>query len=176
MLKQSKSSSTFHTCSCAQRGRQERARTSKGTAVTYGTLLRKRATGRPIEQTALETELKLDVSAENLGILKRHPFFRDQKSSRKEELISIYLDTKDRVLRRHGLSYRLRRKGEELRQTIKGTYQGILDRAERETSFTCDGDNANSVEAFLRHLDRVPTALKPVVKTRKTGNLPDWRG
>ena len=122
--------------------------------------------GRPIERAALEVELKLDVSAENLGILRRHPFFLDQKSSRKEELISIYLDTEDRVLRRHGLSYRLRRKGEELRQTIKGTYRGILDRAERETSFTCDGDNANSIDAFLRHLDRLPTALKPVVKTR----------
>ena len=80
-------------------------------------------------------------------------------------MISIYLDTRICACR-HGLSYRLRRKGEELRQTIKGTYRGILDRAERETSFTCDGDNANSIDAFLRHLDHLPTALKPVVKTR----------
>jgi triphosphatase len=125
------------------------------------------ATRHPIERTALETELKLDVSAEHLDLLKRHPLFADHKSSRKEELVSIYLDTKDRVLRRHGQSFRLRSKGSELLQTIKGTYRGILDRSERETPFPHDGnDDPGAIDAFLRHLDRnLPTALKPIFKT-----------
>jgi triphosphatase len=71
------------------------------------------------------------------------------------------------VLRRHGLSFRFRRKGEELLQTIKGPYRGILDRSECETSFTRDGDDhPGAVDAFLRDLDRnLPTALKPIFKT-----------
>jgi hypothetical protein len=50
----------------------------------------------------LETELKLEVSAENLDILKRHPLFRNLRSSGKHELVSIYLDTKDRTFGRQG--------------------------------------------------------------------------
>ena len=125
-------------------------------------------TGRPIEQTAaLETELKLDVSAEHLDLLKRHPLFADHKSGHKEELVSIYLDTKDCVLRRNGLSFRLRRKGGHLLQTIKGTYRGILDRGEREIPFPHDGDDhPGAIDAFLRRLDRnLPTALKTIFKT-----------
>jgi uncharacterized protein YjbK len=61
--------------------------------------------------------------------LKDHPLFSNRESSRNEELVSIYLDTKDRALRRQGLSLRLRRKGEELLQTTKGAYQGFLDAA-----------------------------------------------
>ncbi|QHO75617.1 hypothetical protein ACH79_26245 [Bradyrhizobium sp. CCBAU 051011] len=82
--------------------------------------------------------------------------------------ISIYLDTKDRVFRRHGLSFRLRRKGEKVLQTIKGPYRGVLDRSERETPFTGDGDDhPGAVEVFMRHLDgNLPTSLRPVFKTR----------
>ena len=44
----------------------------------------------------------------------------------------------------------------------------MLDRTERETSFSCDGDDhPGAVDAFLRQLDRnLPTSLKPVFKTR----------
>lgn len=120
------------------------------------------------QQTGLESELKLEVSARHLDMLRRHSFFRDRKSSGKHELISIYFDTKDSVLRRHGLSFRLRRKGDQLFRTIKGTYRGMLDRPERETLFIYDReDHPGSVDAFLQHLDRnLPTALKPIFKTR----------
>lgn len=121
-----------------------------------------------VQQIGLESELKLEVSAKHLDLLKRHPLFRSRKSSGKGELISIYFDTNDRVLRRHGLSFRLRRKGDQLFQTIKGTYRGMLDRAERETLFAYDGeDHSGSVDAFLQNLDRnLPTALEPIFKTR----------
>lgn len=39
---------------------------------------------RAIQRTALETELKLDVSAEHLVILKTHPLLLDRKSYGKE--------------------------------------------------------------------------------------------
>ena len=129
--------------------------------------------GRPassamLQRAALEVELKLDTAAEHLDILKKHPLFRNSRPSRKDEVVSIYLDTKDRVFRRHGLSFRLRRKGEKVLQTIKGPYRGVLDRSERETPFTGDGDDhPGAVEAFMRRLDRnLPTSLKPVFKTR----------
>lgn len=124
--------------------------------------------GRAVQRTGLESELKLEVSARHLDMLRRHSFFRDRKSSGKHELISIYFDTKDSVLRRHGLSFRLRRKGDQLFRTIKGTYRGMLDRAEQETLFIYDGEgHTGSVDAFLQHLDRnLPTALKPIFKTR----------
>jgi triphosphatase len=124
--------------------------------------------GRAVQRTGLESELKLEVSARHLDMLRRHPFFRNRKSSGKHELISIYFDTKDSVLRRHGLSFRLRRKGDQLYRTIKGTYRGMLDRAELETLFIHDGEgHTGSVDAFLQHLDRnLPTALKPIFKTK----------
>jgi uncharacterized protein YjbK len=102
----------------------------------------RRASSATLQRAALEVELKLDTAAEHLDILKRHPLFCNRRSSRKDEVVSIYLDTKDRVFRRHDLSFRLRRKGKELLKTIKEPYRGILNRTERETSFSCDGDEA----------------------------------
>jgi triphosphatase len=122
-----------------------------------------------IERTVLETELKLDVSAEHLDILKNHPLFRNLRSSGKHELVSIYLDTTGRTFGRQGLSLRLRRKGKQLFRTIKGTYRGILERTEWETPFNCDGGNQpGSVDAFFKRLEdrRLPTVLKPIFKTR----------
>jgi len=100
--------------------------------------------------------------------LKNHPLSRNRRSTRNDELVSIYLDTKNRVLGRQGLSFRLRRKENEILQTIKGPYRGILNRSERETSFIRDQDaHPGAVDTFLRDLDRnLPTALKPIFKTR----------
>jgi hypothetical protein len=94
-----------------------------------GNLLERRAPSASFEWTALETELKLSVATEDLDVLKNHPIFRSRKSSAKGKLVSIYFDTKDRMFNRHGLSFRLRRKGEQLRQTIKGMHRGVLNAA-----------------------------------------------
>ena len=169
MLKQSKASepsiSAPIVSAVAKRSNASAVR-MKGQRV--GNLLERRAPSASFEWTALETELKLSVTTEDLDVLKNHPIFRSRKSSAKGELVSIYFDTKDRVLNRHGLSFRLRRKGEQLRQTIKGMHRGVLERSERETPFICDGDDLpGSIDSFLQHLDRdLPTALKPIFKTR----------
>ena len=121
------------------------------------------------QQKPLEIELKLDVSAKHIDMLKCHPLFRNCGSSGKRELISVYLDTKGRDFRRRGLSFRLRRKDGQLLQAIKGPYRGILGRTERETPFNFDGDGQpGSADAFLKRLGdrRLPTALKPIFKTR----------
>ena len=169
MLKQSKASKS--PVAAAVVGRATTRANGSGVSAQAGQPLgnlpgRRTPTAR-LQAAALEVELKLGVATEHLDILKNHPLFRNRRSSRKDELVSIYLDTKDRVLRRHGLSFRFRRKGEELLQTIKGPYRGILDRSERETSFTRDGDDhPGAVDAFLRDLDRnLPTALKPIFKS-----------
>jgi triphosphatase len=122
-----------------------------------------------VKLAPLEVELKLDVSAEDIDKLKRHSLARRWRSSGKRELISVYLDTVDHAFRRRGLSFRLRRKGERLLQTIKGAYRGILDRTEQETPFDCDRDDRHgSIETFLQQFEdrKLPTALKPIFKTR----------
>ena len=126
----------------------------------------RRSSSATIQRAALEVELKLDVTTEPLNILKSHPLFRYRRSSRKDEVVSLYLDTEDSAFRRHGLSFRLRRKGGKVLQTIKGPYRGVRDRSERETPFTGDAHFV-AANAFMRRLDRnVPTALKPVFKAR----------
>jgi inorganic triphosphatase YgiF len=121
------------------------------------------------QRKPLEIELKLDVSPEHIDMLKCHPLFRKCWSSGKRELISVYLDTKDRDFRRRGLSFRLRRKDGRLLQTIKGTYRGVLERTEREATFNWVGDDQHgSIETVLKQLKgrKLPTALKPIFKTR----------
>jgi triphosphatase len=121
------------------------------------------------QQTPLAIELKLDVSAEHIDLLKCHPLFRKGETSRKRELISVYLDTKGRDFYRSGLWFRLRRKDGRLLQAIKGPHRGILQRTERETPFNCDGeDQLGSADAFLKRLGdrRLPTALKPIFETK----------
>lgn len=133
----------------------------------FSDLLGRRGPSTTPRRAAVEVELKLDVAAEHLNGLKRHPLL-NKRSSRKEEVVSIYLDTKDRVFRRHGLSFRLRRKGGELLQAIKGPYRGILNRSERETLVIRNGsDSRRAVDAFLGDLDQnLPTALKPIFTTK----------
>jgi triphosphatase len=121
------------------------------------------------QQKPLEIELKLDVSAELVDMLKCHPLFRKWRSRGRRELVSVYLDTKDRDFRRRGLSFRLRRKDGRLLKTIKGTYRGVLERTELETPFDWDGaDQHGSIGAFLQRLEdgKLPTALKPIFKTK----------
>jgi inorganic triphosphatase YgiF len=165
MLKQSKSSNRSKAASVFNR----RATRADSSAFSSRRPLRNLSGGRSSSATpqraGLEVELKLGVTNKDLDILKDHPLFSNRESSRNEELVSIYLDAKDRALRRQGLSLRLRRKGEELLQTTKGAYQGFLDRSEHETSFIRDERNhPGAVGAFLRNLDR--TALKPIFKTK----------
>ena len=88
---------------------------------------------------AIESELKLHVTPENLLRLKRHPYLRSLAITRARtlKLYSIYYDTGDLELCRRAMALRLRRVGKQYLQTLKGGGEGsagLHQRNEWETS------------------------------------------
>jgi len=88
---------------------------------------------------AIETELKLHITPENLLRLRRHPYLRSLAITRARtlKLYSIYYDTADLELRRRAMALRLRRVGKRYLQTLKGGGEvsaGLHQRNEWETS------------------------------------------
>ncbi|MBI5659303.1 MAG: CHAD domain-containing protein [Nitrosomonadales bacterium] len=86
----------------------------------------------------VETELKLHIAPEHLNRLKRHPLLKQLSSARAttRNLYSVYYDTPDLWLRRHGMALRLRRAGKQWLQTMKGGGEvraGLHQRNEWET-------------------------------------------
>lgn len=69
-----------------------------------------------------EIELKLALPPTSLHRLSNNPLFENLKiaPSIRKELVSTYFDTQDHVLRKAGLSLRIRRDGSKFIQTIKG--------------------------------------------------------
>ena len=68
-----------------------------------------------------EIELKLAVAADRVGRLKRNPLIRTLATRRAvtSRLHSVYFDTPDLLLAKHGLSLRIRRIGDRRIQTLK---------------------------------------------------------
>ncbi|MBI3479200.1 MAG: CHAD domain-containing protein [Nitrosomonadales bacterium] len=71
---------------------------------------------------AVETELKLRVSPEQLARLKRHALLKTHSVTRPvmRRLYNIYFDTAKQELRQSGMALRLRRTGRLWLQTLKG--------------------------------------------------------
>lgn len=69
-----------------------------------------------------ETELKLRLPADCVARLQRNPLLKSSSISRpvRQQLYSIYYDTPNFDLKRHGVALRLRRSGKRWVQTIKG--------------------------------------------------------
>ncbi len=69
-----------------------------------------------------ETELKLRLPADCVVRLQRSPLLKSSSVSRPvtQKLYSVYYDTPDFDLKRHGIALRLRRSGRSWVQTIKG--------------------------------------------------------
>ena len=69
-----------------------------------------------------ETELKLRLPADCVARLQRNPLLKSSSISRPvtQKLYSIYYDTPNFDLKRHGVALRLRRSGKRWVQTIKG--------------------------------------------------------
>ena len=126
---------------------------------------------------AIETELKLHISPENLVRLKRHSFLRSLSSSRARtlKLFSIYYDTADLELRSRAMALRLRRAGKQFLQTLKGGGQvsaGLHQRNEWETpvlSEQLDFDALAACGGVLPH--GVRNRLQPVFVTDFSRNV-----
>jgi len=82
----------------------------------------------------VETELKLNIAAEHLAILRRHPFLRSLSVARARtvRVYSVYYDTAELKLRRHAMALRLRRIGKRWVQTLKGGGQASAGLHQRD--------------------------------------------
>ena len=79
-----------------------------------------------------EIELKLEVPPAGLPALGKLPFFQTLKSPiETENEISVYFDTDNQKLRKHGLMLRVRRIGKRRVQTIKATGETISIRRDK---------------------------------------------
>jgi inorganic triphosphatase YgiF len=113
---------------------------------------------------ATETELKLTAPARALQMLPKLPRLRELSlgCATKEKLVSVYFDTPDCKLRRHGVALRIRRQSGKRTQTItEDGGAGALSRSEWEQPTATDRPDLRSVKG---------TPLAPLLKNgaRKT--------
>ena len=122
-----------------------------------------------------EVELKLEVAPSELKKIVAHPFLTDRSmGSRVQRLQSTYFDTPDHVLRKNGISLRIRRNGDQLIQTIKAdrSSSGIaLARSEWEHEVESDSLDytfiaQTALEPFLAHRSSIQPAFR--VLTERT--------
>lgn len=113
-----------------------------------------------------EVELKFGVSPAALRALDTAPWLKRMVSgpAKRQRLVSVYFDTRDRALREKGLSLRVRRSGDCFTQTVKG--RGTLIRPEWETEIDDarpqrDAARDTPLQAFTKQWGR----LKPVFET-----------
>ena len=122
--------------------------------------------------TPTEVELKLWVAPEDINAVLKSPRFADSlHDPTRETLDSIYFDSKDRFLRDHGLTLRVRHDGEKRVQTIKSADAGVglFERSEWEQTIEADQPDISGVkDTALGQIltDEVGRELKPVFETR----------
>lgn len=128
------------------------------------------AAGKP-EREAKEIELKLTFDPADHGLIAAHPILEAAGAPSVRELISIYYDTADDVLRKAGVFLRVRATGDGYVQTIK-TARGageFLERDEWECSLpthTPDLDAAAGTALEPLLTDELRAALSPRFHTR----------
>ena len=122
--------------------------------------------------TPTEVELKLWVAPEDVNAVLKSPRFAGSlHDPSRETLDSIYFDSKDRFLRDHGLTLRVRHDGEKRVQTIKSADPGVglFERSEWEQAIEDDQPDISGVkDTALGQIltDEVGKELKPVFETR----------
>lgn len=84
-----------------------------------------------------EIELKLAVTPSDLvKICSAKSMLRNQLGDRKKaDVASVYYDTPARVLKRNGISFRLRRQGGKYLQTVKAEMGDLARRKEWDRPF-----------------------------------------
>ncbi len=109
-----------------------------------------------------EVEIKLEIAPAQRARLRDSPWFGElAATARRENLVSTYFDTRERKLRRKGISLRVRRVGDKRVQTIKARGTAISrEESEREIH----GDTPDLELA-------VDTALGPLVSKKLERSL-----
>ena len=122
--------------------------------------------------TPTEVELKLWVAPEDIAAVLNNPRFADSlHDPTRATLDSVYFDSKDRFLRDHGLTLRVRHDGDKRVQTIKSADSGVglFERSEWEETIENDQPDISRVrDTALGQIltDEVGKELKPVFETR----------
>jgi triphosphatase len=122
------------------------------------------------EQT--EIEIKLWASPEDIIALQNHPHFAGAfHDPTSETLKSVYFDSDSRFLRDHGLTLRVRHRGDKRIQTVKAanTGAGYFERSEWEQMIDGDQPDLSLVKdtalgAIL--VSEADKALQPIFETR----------
>lgn len=139
----------------------------------------------PGENAQQEVELKLDLPAESVKRVLRHPSVERLAEGPVDvrRLRSVYFDTVDRALRQAGLSLRIREIGAQRIQTVKAgerAHGGLFQRWEDEVELDSDTPETQAVsDATLRGtLQRALSGrtLRPLFETdmqRSQRNLRD---
>ncbi|HEY7665864.1 MAG TPA: CYTH domain-containing protein [Xanthobacteraceae bacterium] len=117
-----------------------------------------------------EIELKLRIDPQDIAALRNHPrFAMVLPEPIRETLNSIYFDTDNRFLYKHGLTLRVSQIGERRIQTVKTATSAFLERSEWEQAIESDQpDLARWRESALGPLLTydVRNALQPIFETR----------
>jgi len=118
-----------------------------------------------------ETELKLTVPRSELTKVGHSQLIRSKQAAarRDVDVISVYYDTRRRDLNKHGVSFRLRRQGNEYLQTVKANFDAYPGKKEWECSISDNKPNFGAVKgtALEPLLDKKSARqLKPVFETR----------
>ena len=122
--------------------------------------------------TPTEVELKLWVAPEDIAAVLNNPRFAGSlHDPTRATLDSVYFDSKDRFLRDHGLTLRVRHDGDKRVQTIKSADSGVglFERSEWEETIENDQPDISRVrDTALGQIltDEVGKELKPVFETR----------
>ena len=117
-----------------------------------------------------EVELKLATSKAGLRRTMALPWLKKMAGDKvtRQNLTSVYFDTDDRALRKHGVSLRVRRCGDRRLQTIKATSGSPLERAEWEEEIDRDRPKlelAGRTALGPLLTDKVRQHLRPVFET-----------
>ena len=124
--------------------------------------------------TPREIELKLELPKQYLARLIRSPLLRKVRkgTQRSTTLVSVYYDTDELKLRKHGLTLRVRRTGRGFTQTVKREGDAdstLMDRFEWEHDITGEKPNldlAKSTGLKLLLTKKLKAKLKPQFETR----------
>jgi inorganic triphosphatase YgiF len=119
----------------------------------------------------VEIELKLATSKRGLHQAMALPWLKKQvgTGSREQELTSVYFDTDDFALRKHGVSLRVRKSGGQRLQTIKASSSALIAREEWEAEIDRDQPKLELARgtALAPLLSaKLAEQLKPVFETR----------
>ena len=119
----------------------------------------------------IEVELKLSTSKRGLQQAAALPWLKEltRDAGNNQQLTSVYFDTDDIALRKHGISLRVRHAGGRRLQTIKANSSALITRQEWETEIDRDEPElelARGTELAPLLKPKLIRRLRPVFETR----------